>query len=350
MGFRSAATTNRDERESRRAYGKSRLKFGIDFLDDALRGILEDDLLLIGAGSGVGKTQFCCNLAMINMLEGKKIHYIALEAGEFEIERRLKYPLVMERFFADPDRPKIDKVSYADWVLGDAIDELAEYEESADKFFDSAFRDLFLFYKQDSFGLAHLREAILSCSTDTSLVIVDHVHYFDFDDDNENRAMKDLAKAVRQLALGERKPIVLIAHLRKRDRGNDDLVPGLEEFHGSSDLYKIATKVITMSSGRPIGDGLYETFFRIPKNRLDGGVTRYAAREFFNQRTGGYEKGKYSLCWAEQKRSTNFGEIAREQYPKWARLCGGMLHPRHEGPIKNHAPGASPAQRMPYVD
>src|SRR5690606_17377988 len=101
--------------------------------------------------------------------------------------------------------------------------------------------DLFLFYKTKTFGTNELLLAVAECSKDTDLIIVDHVHYFDFDDDNENRAIKDLAKIVRQLSIEEQKPIILIAHLRKRDKKNPDLVADLEEFHGSSDLYKIAT-------------------------------------------------------------------------------------------------------------
>lgn len=348
--FKSSAESNKLERISRAKNRERALRFGIEFLDDATRGIFRDDLVLLGAPSGMGKTQLCCNIALANMEDGKKVHYIALEAGEFEIERRLKFPLVMERFYADRDRPRLQRITFADWLLGVHLDALKSYEDDADKFFETAFRDLFLFYKQDRFGLSHLTEAVLSCSSDTDLIIVDHVHYFDFDDDNENRAIREIAKTVRTLALEEQKPIILVAHLRKRDRANEDLVAGLEEFHGSSDLYKIATKVITMSPGRPSSDGLFETYFRIPKNRIDGGVTRYSARELFNPKKGGYEKGRYKIGWAEQKRSAGFAEIDESQYPEWARVRGSVLHHDSTRAIKNHAPRETPSQRMPYSD
>ena len=41
----------------------NKLSFGVKFLDAALGGILPDDLVLIGAPSGVGKTGFVTNLA-----------------------------------------------------------------------------------------------------------------------------------------------------------------------------------------------------------------------------------------------------------------------------------------------
>lgn len=318
--FRQASTQGDLERENRKTLLKRSLKFGVESADDALGGITNQDLILVGAGSGGGKTQFCCNVALANMEDARKVHYIALEAGEFEIERRIKFPLVAQRFFADPNRPRLSKkLRFSDWALGAYLNELEAYEDSAQAFFESAYRDLFLLYKTDQFGISELMQSVLWCAEETDLIIIDHVHYFDFDDDNENRAIKEIAKTVRSLVLEQNIPIILVAHIRKSDRRDDSLCPGLEDFHGSSDLYKIATKAITFSSGRPTENGLYETHFRFPKNRFDGSVTRYMAVEYFNPKTGGYETGKYKIGWAEQKRSRGFEPIERSVWPHWAR-------------------------------
>lgn len=319
--FKASSERISGELQRRRKNQGERLVFGVDFLDDALRGILRDDLILVGAPSGMGKTQLCCNIANANIAAGKKIHYIALEASEDEIERRLLYPLVMERFLADPKRPSVF-VTFPEWMLGEFLDPLAEYEEAAARFFEEAYKNLFMFYKQEKFGVHEMTQAILTASLDTDLILIDHAHYFDFDDDNENRAMKKIAKTVRQLAIDHRVPIILVAHLRKRDKGNEELCAGLDEFHGSSDLYKIATKVITISGGEPTPDGCFETFFRIPKNRIDGGVTRFIAKEFFNNKVGTYEKGRYILSSANQKRSKPFEPIDRNSRPTWAKRHG----------------------------
>lgn len=316
--FTQASTSSHKEREQRDK-GIKTMRFGIDFLDDSLRGIFPDDLILLGAPSGVGKTQLCCNIAFANIEDGRRVHYIALEAGEYEIERRLKFPLVMERFYSDPDRPRIGQtISYPDWLMGKWAKELAPYEDAAATVFAHAFKNLHLYYKQDRFDISDLIQSVHYCAQETDLIMIDHVHYFDFDDDNENRAIKDIAKAVRSLALEEQRPIILVAHLRKRDRTNDDLVAGLEEFHGSSDLFKIATKVITVSPGKMTESGLVETFFRCPKSRIDGSVSRYSARELFNLKSGSYEKNKYQLGWAEQKRSKGFAGLEDHLYPAWA--------------------------------
>jgi hypothetical protein len=318
--FRQLSSSAYTEYQARVKSSGDQLVFGVDFLDSALRGICKDDLILLGAPSGVGKTQLCCNIALANMANGKKVHYIALEASEFEIDRRLKYPLVAERYYADPLRQPLPvKLNYTDWLLGKFVVELQNYEMDAAKYFESAYGDLFVHYKGDNFGLKEFIDAVLYCAKDTDLIIVDHVHYFDLDDDNENRAMKAIAKTVRSLAIEEQKPIIMVAHLRKRDRHNDDLCAGMEEFHGSSDLFKIATKVITVAPGKPTQDGLFETFFRIPKNRNDQGPTKFLAREFFSPKKGGYEKDRYQLGWADQKRSVGFELLDQTYWPDWAR-------------------------------
>lgn len=319
--FRRASESALAEYDARVAGRSEALSFGVEFLDDALRGICHDDLILLGAPSGVGKTQLCCNIALANLENGKRVHYIALEASQYEIDRRLKYPLVAERYFADPHRPRLPaKLNYPDWLLGRFVDELRDYELSAAAFFEKAYRGLFVHYKGDKFGVHELTDAVISSADKTDLIIIDHVHYFDFDDDNENRAMKTIAKTVRTLAIEEQKPIVVVAHLRKRDRQNESLCADMEEFHGSSDLFKIATKVVTFSPGRATSEGTYETFFRVPKNRIDGGVTRFLAREFFSPQRGGYDRGKYQIGWAEQRRSQGFESIDYSLWPEWSRL------------------------------
>lgn len=317
--FKAASDHAFTELEHRKKTITRLMRFGVQFLDDALRGIFPDDLILLGAPSGVGKTQLCCNIALANMNDGKRVHYIALEASEFEIERRLKFPIVMDQYYGDPERPRMGKVGYTDWLLGKHIQELEYYETQAAILFEKKHRNLFLFYKEDRFGLTDLIEKVSYVAKETDLIIVDHVHYFDFDDDNENRAIREIAKTVRTLSLEKLKPIILVAHLRKKDRNSDDLVAGLDEFHGSSDLYKIATRVITVAPGQMNSDGTFNTYFRIPKNRLDGGVTRFSAKEFFDPKIGGYLHDKYEIGYSSQSRSTGFESIDNKLYPEWAR-------------------------------
>lgn len=320
MNFRSAASAAFSEIETRHKMRERIMSFGNQYLDESTGGILPTDIIALGAPSGVGKTQFCCNMAIANIAAGKKVHLLALEASDHEIEKRMKYPIVVDFYYSDPNRPTLSlPLNFRNWVMGFLIDEMKSYEDQAAKFFDQAYKDIFLFYKQGDFGSDEFVQNVMSIAHTTDLIIVDHIHYFDFDDDNENRAIKNVVKTARTLGLELEKPIVLVGHLRKKDRNNDDLVAGLEEFHGSSDFYKIATKVITISPGNstPDGKGFY-TYFRVPKNRIDGSSTRFSAQCIFDPKKGAYQDG-YQIGYANQSRAQGFKEIATNLRPDWSK-------------------------------
>jgi hypothetical protein len=114
--------------------------------------------------------------------------------------------------------------------------------------------------------------------------------------------------------------------LRKSDKFSNDKCPGLEEFHGSSDLFKIATKALTLAPGdNYTNDGKAETYMRIVKDRYDGSLERHLGALLFDVRKGSYEKG-YQLGSAKQKRGEAFNSYAQNDLPDWAdgaRRSGG---------------------------
>lgn len=316
--FVSVAENSYEEVKARESAREGLRSFGISFLDDALIGIGPGDLVLLGAPSGAGKTQLCCNIALANVRAGRRVHMIALEADRFEIERRIKYQIIAREYFGMHVKPSIGgKLTYDRWALGDFLPYLADLEVKAMEEMHANLRNLFVLYKSKDFGMNELIETIVGNSDQSDLFLVDHAHYFDFDDDNENRAMKALAKTVRGLAIDENRPIILVAHLRKRDKGNPELVAGLDEFHGSSDLTKIATRVVTIAPGQMTDTGKFETFFRVPKNRLNGGSTRFIARMLFNPQKGSYEN-EYRLGPSTLTRDSGFQDIPSANAPEWA--------------------------------
>lgn len=309
--FKRSSDRLEDERAYRKKLKGRFLRFGISFLDEATRGISPNDLMLLGAPTGVGKTELCVHIALANIEDGKRVHFIALEADFEEIERRLLYALIARQFYDDPNRPRLlIKLNMSSWMRGDYEEALSGYEELAKKYLSSALNGLFTFYKADKFNTDDLIHSVMGAASETDLVIVDHIHYFDWETD-DNRAIKEIAKTARQVSIHSGKPILLVAHLRKRDRHNKELVPGIDEFHGSSDLSKIATKVITIAKGPRDPSGKSVTFMRICKNRLDGSVTGYVARMLFDFKTKTYDR-KIKLSEV----GNEFKELV--EYPWWA--------------------------------
>ena len=73
MGFIRSIEKSFVEASGRKNLRDGILSFGVQFLDDAMLGILKNDLILVGAASGGGKTQFCCNVALANVAKVKEL-------------------------------------------------------------------------------------------------------------------------------------------------------------------------------------------------------------------------------------------------------------------------------------
>lgn len=125
-------------------------------------------------------------------------------------------------------------------------------------------------------------------------MIIDHLHYIDTHKaENENAAFKSVIKGIRDLALASGVPVIVVAHLRKRDRGRRVLVPDGEDFHGTSDLVKIATKAVLLARADHVDTGsshVVGTFIRADKDRR-AGRSNLIALAGYNLRTGTYEDG-----------------------------------------------------------
>lgn len=318
MSFLQSAKIAFRQIEKTKDRRKTLLSFGINYLDDALDGILPNDLILLGAGSGAGKTELCCSIARHNVELGKRVHYIALEAEYGEIENRILYQMISKYFYADESRQRHIKLFYNKWLLGDYGKLIEPYEGKAANEYVNKFHSFYTFYKDKDFNSDQLIEKVMYASDETDLIILDHVHYMDWDEENENMALKNIAKTARDLSLDLGKPIILVSHLRKRDKWADEICPGLEEFHGSSDLYKIATKAFTIAAGDYKGEGKYETYFRVVKNRISGGVTRFVGRGIYKQSEGRYEE-TYDIAKSNQKRGEDFECLTGVESPDWAR-------------------------------
>lgn len=293
--------------------------YGISFLDEATSGMSPGELIMPIAPSGVGKTQLTCIIATACLEAGKKCHLFSLEAGEYEIERRLLFNIVANFYYSDPKRPKLSHpLTFRNWRMGILIEQMLEYEDRGAEFYKQAYKDLILFVKKEEFTCDVLIKQVMSISIHTDLIIIDHAHFFDMSDtSNENRELKKIAVTCRDLAASIKKPIVLVAHQRKRDKFSDELIAGMEEVHGSSDLFKIAHTVITVAPGPLMLDGNFETYFRIAKSRFDSGSSRFAAKCTFDPRKGVYDK-QYNVGFSNQSRAAGFAELDPDRIPDWA--------------------------------
>lgn len=241
------------------------IPYDVAFLDDALVGIFPNDLILLGALTGRGKTEFATSVALNASKRGKSVLFYALEADRWEIQRRLKYRALSQVYFENY-AGKFYWPRYSEWLAKgmdpdfDALEKLAEEQLHRDML------DLKIIYKGGKFTVKDFAEELEHMGEDVDLLVVDHLHYFDLDAKTETEGLKQAAHSMRNLSIHLGKPILLLAHLRKHGAG----FPTLDDFHGHSDIVKVATQVILMAaatSQESQSAGHFPTYFHIAKSR-----------------------------------------------------------------------------------
>lgn len=317
--FISAAERVKLEKASRLEESDRILPIGISYLQDSLNGILPSDVVLLGADSGVGKTEAARILAChVTKEKQLPVHFFALEAEENEIERRIVYGLMGGWYKDDHVNIPEGMISYKNYRYNRLDNEFAPYEKRAWDFFEKEYKFL-----QTHYGIVtskELEQKVYEVKNESALIIVDHLHYMDLGE-NENYEMTKLVKGIKETNLALKLPFLLLCHINKSNKKfNARLVPAKEDFHGSSNIFKISTQAIMLSraynfistSGKCAGT---PTFIRVVKARVDGGATYHVGIGFFNTYTNSYSEN-YTvghLSADESKWTPSFGK-----WPHWA--------------------------------
>lgn len=296
------------------------LSYGVAFLDEATGGMAQNELVVIGAKTGVGKTQLVTQIASTNAKAGKRVALFALEAEKYEIERRIKFGIVSRLFrkaVARGEMPPMH-IDYRSWRQGKYEVEFDRFDAEANAEIARDYATLETIYRSGGdYSMKELERDIMRLAPHTDLIIVDHLHYIDITGENENFEVTQIMKGLRDMALVLGKPIVLVAHMRKTmgGRKNAPLCPDVEDFHGSGNIIKIATTAIILApcydaeftNNLDLPDSfwddpatkasrtpLWPTYIRVAKFRLDGAITRFCAVGFYDAALGSYRK-EYAL-------------------------------------------------------
>jgi len=292
----------------------------IKIIDNIIDGLLPTDLLLVGASTGLGKTQLALNIAKNVAVQGKQTIMFSLESYNGEIQDRHIFSEISKSWYAITNK----YLSFKKWATGHADENIYKMEEEVLKNMPEALKEnLRIRYRNTStYSANKLCEElkILSKNQKIKLLVIDHLHYFTIEDkDTENIGLKKIMFAVRDIGQKLKIPIILIAHLRKKDIKSKVLVPDENEFHGSSEIVKNATSVITIAPADLQTEKNYivPTYFRFPKLRFDeGGKKRYLYCVPFNLRSGEYDD-TYRV-FAPKNYWTAYDEVVDNNLPSWA--------------------------------
>lgn len=320
-GFEQAPARLEGEADARVELGGRELSYHHAFLDDVLRAISPHDMVLIGADTGAGKTDLVTAIARDNARRGKRVFYFALEAEPREIERRIKFSILSENALRS-NVPGAQDLNFSDWYRGKCEHIVGRFNAQADAYIAEKLATLHTYYRGSRFDYEDLRKLFLAVQDRADIAVVDHLQYIDLpEDSDENRGYKRTVQMIRDLVLGAGKPVILVAHLRKRDTRARRIVPDIEDFHGSSDIIKVCTRAIMLAPARSMPSPnpyIANTFIHVPKDRVGGATGLVALCE--------YHRGlrSYSTKYRLGRPSANgqeWEELEPGAVPRWAKGC-----------------------------
>lgn len=315
--FKTVGERLADEREMRLRLADRVMPFNVSYLDDCCLGIYPTDLIVVCAASGAGKTSIAALISQLAAAQGRRVHFFALEAHRSEIEQRMLFReicnVLRERGVYEP------RVTFQSWMYGFVENIVTEaIEDQARQRLTDEGSTMRTYYRGQAFTPEDITATFSAVRNETDLIVLDHLHYVDGDDPNENRVLKQATRAIRDSALAMERPVVVVAHLRKKDRGRPRLIPDIDDVHGASDIVKIATKVIMLAPARDqqsADPGVASTYMQVVKDRF-AGVSGWAALCAYDLRTLRYREhyviGRLSFNGEE------FENVPRHAKPLWA--------------------------------
>ena len=329
-------TAYQEEEETRLDIKKSDLcTYGVSVLDDPLLAIAKNELVVIGADTGMGKSELVLHIARHNAQNGKRVVLFYLEGGHLEAMQRMKWRDICELYYREHQKGEYLEMDFRKWMFNELdkqkLTDLSAqvYSEYQEKYKDN----LYLFPIKTDFTIDNFISGLLDFHTlapdkknpfligsnfAIDLVIIDHLQYFSLaKDENEITEITKILRIVKDLVDKSNFPVILVSHLRKK--GKDRGLPGVDDFYGSSNIPKIATTAITIAPDTKNDDlhnGIFPTYFRIVKSRI-GLRSNYAMLCNFNLAKRTYED-EYKIVKLDVMGNI-LPELNYNQLPKWAR-------------------------------
>ena len=235
-------------------------------------GLRKGELVTICAGSGIGKSQFCRELAHWLLRNGKTIGYIALEES---VRRTALGILAIEA--SKPLHIKPESIT----------------PQELENLFVGTIKDRFFTY--DHFGsmdsenlLNRVRFMAKGCGCE--YIVLDHLSIVvsGMGDGDERRLIDNTMTKLRSLVEELKIGLVLVSHLKRPEgRGHEDgATTSLSQLRGSAGIAQLSDIVIGLERDQQAdGNERNITTIRILKNRFTG-ETGISCRLDYNKETG----------------------------------------------------------------
>lgn len=336
------------EKIERHLIAKSVFKTGNPWIDDCLAGGLnKENLLLVAAKTGVGKTFFGVQLASFAARAGKSVHYFALEAEKHEIERRRLYYAISRLVYSH--YKSITMPRYREWLHQEESPDWNAIELEAQCEIDKNECMLTTTYANGVYTPDNFKSDVLdliNSETDKpELIILDHLHHF-FLSGDEIDALKSTIHQIKKLKDDIEVPIVILSQLRKNDGsfGSKRSLPKIEDIRGTAALSDVATDVLIISAvptEKKVeipGHINFPMYFHLAKSRTAAEAKNLCGIVGFDFSTGTYTN-KYIPCEVLPYEDPKL--ILSSTCPKWAKnaIFPVSILPNVHAPNKRHYGG-----------
>lgn len=259
---------------------KKLCKYGIKFLDDKIGGIYDEDLLIIGAESGIGKSTIAELIAFNCNEQGVKPALFSLENFAGNTVDKKAYQLFKTRTMQWD-------LKFRQWIdIKNRTPSMTD--EDVHKAETMAYNMHLIERDNKDYTIDRLETDFKEVVNDgCRVIILDHLDYFDaYATDNDLQHTKRLMKTIRRLQDTYKVSVIGFSQLRKNIDKNI-IIPTYDDLYGSGDKVKQATLVLMVArADKDPVDGVYPTYFNLSKDRFG---TREACEIGYNIRTNKYE-------------------------------------------------------------
>lgn len=241
---------------------KKLCSYGIKFLDDKIGGIYDEDLLIIGAESGIGKSTIAELIAFSCIQQKVKPALFSLENFAGNTVDKKAYTLFKTR------TGQWD-LKFRQWIdIKNRTPSLTD--EDVHRAETMAYNMHLVERDNKDYTIDRLEADFKEVVNDgCQVIILDHLDYFDaYATDNDLQHTKRLMKTIRRLQDTFKVSVIAFSQLRKNVDRNV-IVPTYDDLYGSGDKVKQATLVLMVArcDEEPV-DGVYKTYFNLSKDRF----------------------------------------------------------------------------------
>jgi len=251
--------------------GDSDSTYPFNGLNQITQGIRKGEIVTLCAGTGIGKSQVCREIAYHLITKENRVGYIALEESVQRSIRGLVSIGVNTPLHLQTERKKVplDKLK-KEWT--DIKSQCYFYDHWGSLDSDNLF--------------SRIKYLAVGCKCE--YIVLDHLSIVvsGISEGDERRTLDNLMTTLRKLTEQLNVALILISHL-KRPEGNksheENLIPTISQLRGSQSIAQLSDIILGLSRNSSIGDNNCE--IRVLKNRFTG-ETGLATTLNYNKDTG----------------------------------------------------------------